>query len=83
MKQLILILAMTMATVGMSQANTETEPSPIAHTTQNKDTLYVVADMYPVFVEIWQDPMNIKDKPVIIPVMNINVLRASLVGRKD
>ena len=99
MKNLILILILLVSTNGISQqiktnltpkktnqtvdTNKITEQE-IAYVTHNKDTLYVVNNMYPLINQLWKKPnYNGEVKPVIIPVASITELKNSLIARKE
>lgn len=43
----------------------------IGYATPNKDTLYIEKQMYPLYAEIWDFPLNKPDKPVLIMVDSV------------
>ena len=45
--------------------------SPITYVTESRDTLYVMSDIYRLFEEIWNKPINVKNKPIIISVSSL------------
>lgn len=70
MKRLILLLTFFIALNANSQLDTIQKPC-IAVTNETKDTLYVVVDMYAMFLIMWDNPTITDAKPVIIPVTSL------------
>ena len=78
MKKLILLLALIVSTTVDAQTS---EISPISvgigHINPTGDTLFVLKEMYPIMDTIWNLPININEKPVLIPVESIIALKSS------
>lgn len=55
----------------------------IAYVTPDRDTMYVVVDMYPLISKIWDESSNVDEKPVLIPVTSITELKQSLVAKRE
>ena len=47
----------------------------IAYINTTKDTLYVIREMYRIFDTIWNHPININERPILIPVNSVSDLR--------
>jgi len=85
MKKLILLLAVVVST-SMNAQTTETTPPisvGIGHINETGDTLYVLKEMYSIMDTIWNLPININERPVLIPVESIIALKTSLIGREQ
>ena len=78
MKQLLLVFMMTLGITSYSQST-----ESVAYATPKKDTLYVVKDMFIMIETLWNQPRNIAEKPVLIPVESILALKMSLGIKED
>ncbi len=65
---LITILAVTFTAT--SQYDTSQTPR-VAVPSANKDTLYVIDNMYQIFIIVWEKPDVTDAKPVIVPVTSL------------
>lgn len=96
MKNLTLMVILLVSTNGISQqiktnstlnkTNVVVDTSKtqeISYVTNNRDTLYVVNNMYNVICQLWDKPNYDGVKPVIIPVASITELKNSLIARKE
>lgn len=63
--------------------STKLPTEEIAYVTPDRDTMYVVVDMYPLISKIWDESSNIDEKPVLIPVTSITELKQSLVAKRE
>ena len=43
----------------------------ITYVTEGRDTLYVISNIYELFNEIWNEPINIKEKPILVSVSTL------------
>ena len=76
MKNLFLVLLLSIGVTSFGQSTSNTEP--IAYATPQKDTLYVLTQILPIMTEVWNQPNYIGQRPVIIPVKSVAVLKSKL-----
>lgn len=55
----------------------------IAYVTPNRDTMYVLVDMYQLISQIWNEPSYSDEKPVLIPVQSIVELKQSMFAKRE
>ena len=73
MNRLLLLLLLSTASIGYSQKDV------ITYVTPQKDTLYVIEDMYDLMASIWDNPITDEDKPVIVSVESLD----KFIARKE
>ncbi len=81
MKTVFLVLLLSIGVTSFSQTLVNSEP--IAYATLQKDTLYVVANMFTTMDDLWNQPNNVAEKPIIIPVKSIAILKTNLGIKED
>ena len=68
----ILIIGLTISATSQTQVSDR-----FACPNENRDTLFVMSDMFNIMTSLWNEPCNIKDKPMIVSVkvLDPNVIK--------
>lgn len=63
--------------------STKLPTEEIAFVTPDRDTMYVVVDMYQLISQIWNEPSYSNEKPVLIPVQSIVELKQTMFAKRE
>lgn len=80
MKRIFLLTLLLTVSLGVcaqtSEQNSEQYSGQIVYATEDKDTLYIEADMFKTFFDVWNQEEYVSEKPILIKVDSVRELYA-------